>query len=151
MSEQMRSSWTRFVIGFLAGTAALWLLFQDTPYPLLSFLLLYLSLGLMRPKAHSATAPKPEPAWSSDREEWHQLGRDLIKVPGDIVVPVAVSLALFYAWKLAVRLEPALADLGKPLALIALTAYWLMHVVLGVSRRQALPRNPQQSAGGMTP
>ena len=150
MSEQMRRSWTRFVIGLLAGAAALWFFFQDTSYPL-ALMLLFLSLAAMRWEAPSARPPEPEPAWSSDAEEWRQLGRDLIKVPGDLVVPVAVYLALFYAWYRAVRLEPALADLGKPLALIALTAYWLVHVVLGITRRRALPRDPQQSGGGLTP
>ena len=135
MSEQMRDSWTRFVIGLLAGAAALWLLFRDTPYPLLSFLLLYLSLGLMKPTGRSATAPEPEPAWTSDREEWRQLGRDLIMdVPGNLWT-AAVLMALVYAGQLLTRLEPTLVDRAKPLALIALTAYWLVHVVLGALRR----------------
>lgn len=76
--------------------------------------------------------PTPEPPFTSDKDEWRRLGRDLVKELPRFVVNVAVCLAVVLIWNVVATRYPLLVAQiqGETLVMILVTAFWLLQVAV---------------------
>lgn len=126
----MTYSWAKFVVGLALGMVGIWLLSATPSYLFVAVLLLFASTALMTQGSERSVPPEPIAPFTSDMDEWRQLGRDLLAALPSAVLYVVVGLALMLIWDAITSRYPSIAQIPRDVFMpIVLTVWWLPVVI----------------------
>ena len=143
----MNYSWTKFVLGIIAGMTAIVMLSVTPPHFYLAMFLMFASTTLTTQGRDRAHEPEPVPAELDDWHAWRKTGREFVHGLPASALNITFLVAFTLLWDAAVKRYPLISR-REIIVPILFAVAWIPQVIAAFRRGKS--RNESAHPYGAT-